>query len=363
MESLEWVTDPRRFAVLAADWDRMAEKERAPFLMSSWIEAWCAAFGGSRRPLIAALWRDGALVAGLPLLAGWRSYAAPTNDHTPEFGLLAVDSEARAHIVAGVLAKSDALIVPALAAGSLGLTTLLQAARETRRWSLVEGTSTSLITETSGSVEQYRGTLSSKVRSEAGRLRRLTEREHELRLTPLACPSNLDGQLTEAFALEASGWKGRAGTAIICSPDTEQFYRQIARRFHAAGALRLSELRLDGRLAAMAFSIIHQERAFTLKVAYDERHRRLGPGFVLLIAMIERCFELGLDAYEFSGPEAEYERRFATSERTYRRLRIYQPGPINAVRYLYHGRARSMLRRAYRAAGRPGKPPVRHVSA
>jgi hypothetical protein len=38
-------------------------------------------------------------------------------------------------------------------------------------------------------------------------------------------------------------------------------------------------------------------------VGHDERHRRLGPGLVLLMSMIEPCFEFGLDAYEFGGPK------------------------------------------------------------
>jgi CelD/BcsL family acetyltransferase involved in cellulose biosynthesis len=204
-----------------------------------------------------------------------------------------------------------------------------------------------LATETSGSLEEYRAGLSSKVRSEIGRLRRKAEREHHLTLAPLATPYDLDAQLTRAFAVEASGWKGRAGTAISSSAMTEQFHRQIARNFHSAGALRISELSLDGTLAAMAITIIHQRRAFTIKVGYDERHRPLGPGLVLLMAMIERCFDLGLDAYEFSGPDAEYERRFATTHQRYHRLRIYRPGPLNAARYGYYRRIRPVLRFGY----------------
>ena len=141
-----------------------------------------------------------------------------------------------------------------------------------------------------------------------------------------------------------------AGTAIVSAPETELFYLQVARNFDAAGKFRISELSLDGQLAAMALSIVHNDRAFTLKVAYDERHRRLGPGFVLLMAMIERCFELGLDAYEFAGMDEEYERRFATAERPHRRVRIYQPAPVNAGRFVYHRQIRPRLRDVYHGA-------------
>jgi hypothetical protein len=292
------------------------------------------------------------LVGAVPMLAGWRRWDAMANEHTPEFDVLATDTEARRRIVEEVVARSTALTVRSLVANGPTAEALVQAARGSGRWTLVGPGGTSLVIATTGSLDEYRAGLSSKVRSELGRLRRKSEREHELSVSALAPPHALEAQLTRAFAVEASGWKGRAGTAITSSPKTEQFYRQVARECHASGALRVSELTLDGALAAMAISIIHQGRAFTLKVGYDERHRALGPGFVLLTAMIERCFELGLEAYEFSGPDAEYERRFATSHRVYKGLRIYRPGPLNAARYVHHRQVRPALRLGYHRARR-----------
>ena len=75
--------------------------------------------------------------------------------------------------------------------------------------------------------------------------------------------------------------------------------------------------------------------------------------------MIERCFELGLEAYEFSGPEEEYEQRFATDKRSYHRLRTYRPGLVNAIRYVYHRWLRPVLRAAYRKGRRYGMPDPR----
>ena len=359
--AVEWITDRARFAAIASDWDRVAARQRSPFLMSMWIAPWCDAFAGTRQPLFAVLWRDGVLIAGLPLLRGWRAWDAAANDHSPEFGLLATDDDARGRIVEAVLSRANALTMPSLPADGAALTALCAAARGLGRWSLVEPGNVSLATETTGSFEEYRAGLSSKVRSEIGRLGRKAKREHHLTLAPLATPDDLDAQLARAFAVEASGWKGRAGTAISSSTRTEDFYRQIARNFHSAGALRLSELAFDGTLAAMAITIIHQRRAFTIKVGYDERYRRVAPGLVLLMAMIERCFELGLDAYEFSGPDADYERRFATTPQRYHQLRIYRPSPLNAARYGYYRCVRPVLRFGYHKLRNsvPHRPPAK----
>ena len=68
------------------------------------------------------------------------------------------------------------------------------------------------------------------------------------------------------------------------------------------------------------------------------------------MAMIERCFELGLRAYEFSGPEEEYERRFSNAERSRSGVRIYGPGVAGRSAYAYRRHLRPRLRDARAAA-------------
>jgi hypothetical protein len=266
--------------------------------------------------------------------------------------MLAADASARDRLAREVIvAAPGELMLRAFAEDDPGLGSLLAAASDGGRWTVTEPAPPSPVADTTGSLEDYRASLSSKVRSEVGRLRRKAEREHEFGLLALEPPHELDAQWGRALELEAAGWKGRSGTAILCRPQIKTFFEELTRGFDRAGALRLSELSLDGRLAAMALSIVHDERLFTLRVAYDEEHRRLGPGFVLLMAMIERCFELGLRAYEFSGTEEEYERRFATSERARCRVRVYRPGIATGSRYLYRGVVRPRLREAEAGGG------------
>src|SRR5437764_1413513 len=77
------------------------------------------------------------------------------------------------------------------------------------------------------------------------RWRRKMDREHELVARIVEPPQDLASELVRGFAVEASGWKGRAGTAIVSSPETERFYRAVAERFVASDRLRLSWLDLD----------------------------------------------------------------------------------------------------------------------
>lgn len=345
MESLEWITDLDRFGAIAPEWDALAALQQTPFLLSAWLLAWWRGFGARRGLRIAVLWRDGVVAAGVPLRDGGRRWEAPVAEAMPPFfGAMAADAGALELLAADVVSAAPAeTFLRSMPLDDPTLDALVAAADAVGAPTIVEEMPATLVTETTGTVDDYRSALSSKVRSEVGRLRRKSEREHALEITAIEPPRDLDAQWAATLGLEASGWKGESRSAIVHKPEVRGFFDELTRAFHAAGALRLSELFLDGALAGTAMSIVHGGRVFTLKVAYDESHRRLGPGFVLLMAMIERCFELGLQAYEFSGSEEEYERRYATGERERRRLRIYRPGPAGRSLYLYRRSVRPRL--------------------
>src|SRR5439155_10777058 len=86
-----------------------------------------------------------------------------------------------------------------------------------------------------------------------GRLWRSLEERGETRVSYEDGGDGLEDLLSEGFRLEGSGWKERAGTAILSDPTVEGFYRAVARWASQRGWLRLAFLRLDGR--AIAFDI------------------------------------------------------------------------------------------------------------
>jgi CelD/BcsL family acetyltransferase involved in cellulose biosynthesis len=92
------------------------------------------------------------------------------------------------------------------------------------------------------------------------------------------------GKLVEAFLkLEAMGWKGAAGTALLSKPTTAAFARSA---FGPANLdMRFDVLRLDGRPIAINLNPQSQNRVYTLKTAYDESFRSHSPGKTLDMAM------------------------------------------------------------------------------
>jgi CelD/BcsL family acetyltransferase involved in cellulose biosynthesis len=273
------------------------------------------------------------------------------NGETPVFRPFAKDAVALERLVEAVVeAAPSQLLLPALPAQDPAIVALERAATSRGRWAAVEAQHTSRIADTDGELAEYRRRINPEGWAAQERRRRKLDREHRPAFRCLEPPSDLEAQLQRYLEIEARGWKGRTGTAILCSPYMERFYGSIARSFHAAGSLRFSELALGGRPVAFELQLLHAGRVFALKRSYEEDFRRLGPGMVLQLAVIARCFELDIQAYEFLGWDEPYKRRFATSARNHSWVRLYRRRPMSGVRYVYRRTVRPALKQSYRQA-------------
>src|SRR5690606_23707106 len=79
-----------------------------------------------------------------------------------------------------------------------------------------------------GGWEDYYMTLSGNLRSQVRRGEARLRREGPLRLEEHTGGPDLDARLDELFGVEASGWKGREGTAIASDASVRGFYTRLA---------------------------------------------------------------------------------------------------------------------------------------
>jgi CelD/BcsL family acetyltransferase involved in cellulose biosynthesis len=86
--------------------------------------------------------------------------------------------------------------------------------------------------------------------------------------------------LQEFLRLEASGWKGRRGTALAATARTRAF-AEAALAGPAAASVAVDVLRLDGVTIAAAVHLIAGPNAAAFKCAYDEAWSRMSPGVLL----------------------------------------------------------------------------------
>jgi hypothetical protein len=92
----------------------------------------------------------------------------------------------------------------------------------------------------------------------------------------------------EAFLdLEASGWKGKEGTAMKNLPADAAFFREATRGAFERGQLLMLGLFLDGRPIALKCNFLAPPGSFAFKIAFDESFAQHSPGVLLEMANVE----------------------------------------------------------------------------
>jgi CelD/BcsL family acetyltransferase involved in cellulose biosynthesis len=114
-------------------------------------------------------------------------------------------------------------------------------------------------------------------------LRRLWHRLEQMLAAPLELiDRSQDADAVGTFlALEASGWKGRTGTAMASVDAHAAFFRELCARFRSTGRLQLLALEAGGRTVAMKCNLAAGEGLFCFKIGHDERLRQFSPGVQL----------------------------------------------------------------------------------
>jgi CelD/BcsL family acetyltransferase involved in cellulose biosynthesis len=222
----------------------------------------------------------------LPLLMGW------THGYCP-FGAPLLDGADPAAALAGLLAAPRALGLPprlllpnAPADGPLAE---LLAARGTRRatyWPQARGL-LDLTGRTPESRLAYLGHLSGQRQRKLRRARARLEAGGAVAFELLDAPAALDGALDEHVALEAAGWKGRAGTGLGQRPDEVAFLRAAVADLAAEKRVRVARLRRSGRTIASLILPVTGSEAWVLKIAHDEAQPETAPGVQLVHRLTE----------------------------------------------------------------------------
>jgi len=92
-------------------------------------------------------------------------------------------------------------------------------------------------------------------------------------------------ELETFLQLEASGWKGKRGTALMQDEGDAAFVRRAAPALAESGGCEIVSLRAGATPVAAAIVLRHQDRAFYFKLGIDERFARFSPGVQLTLEL------------------------------------------------------------------------------
>jgi CelD/BcsL family acetyltransferase involved in cellulose biosynthesis len=96
--------------------------------------------------------------------------------------------------------------------------------------------------------------------------------------------------LAEFLALEAGGWKGRNGTAMMNNPSAVSFYSELARSLSSHERMEWYALRVQDRLVAAQMCIRCGAMLMLAKIAFDEKFSDCRPGHLLTGEVFKDAF-------------------------------------------------------------------------
>jgi CelD/BcsL family acetyltransferase involved in cellulose biosynthesis len=124
--------------------------------------------------------------------------------------------------------------------------------------------------------------LSSSSRKKLRQHRRRLGEKGSLTSEIFGDPQQIRHALEDFMRIEASGWKGRQGTALLCDPRNAAFIRKSMPAMAERGRASIHALYLDGKPISMQLVVRAGSAAFTWKTAYDESYQDFSPGMLLL---------------------------------------------------------------------------------
>ncbi|MEM8876633.1 MAG: GNAT family N-acetyltransferase [Pseudomonadota bacterium] len=125
-----------------------------------------------------------------------------------------------------------------------------------------------------------------KRQKEWKRRRSHLEAKGDLQFRVLRDPSELTQAGERFIALEASGWKGRRGTALENSAAGAALFRSVVADMAGDGRLRIAELSLDGKTIVSFVILCSPGHYWLWKTTFDETHAKQSPGHMALVDVI-----------------------------------------------------------------------------
>lgn len=338
-----WSTEIRNdravFEELAPWWDAQPAPSTIPFLRTRVIECWLDAFMQPDDQLhVMLLRRDGDLVAALPMKRNGLRLRTLSNGLTARYDVVAVDDDEVLHRVPRWLDSLPVAHLYRIQSESI----IVDAVSDRRRWIVRYARDSPYLDLTRG-MDGIRAGWSGDFRRTLGRRRRRLEELGEV--TFVTYPG--DGDHREIFeaglGLEAAGWKGREGVAVLKDPSYERWYRGLVEIARDEGWLRLSSLYLGDRLIAFGLGMVYGGRRYGMLTTYDEAPdvAKLSVGNLMFESILENACAEGLASFELGPDYVSYKRDWTPHHHMVYDLSIYGSRPMGRlIHALQRGRAR-----------------------
>ncbi len=289
---------PPLTAVAVEAWRALAARAIEPngYYLADWELAVNASATGRTGAMAMAAWSSAPLrlIGLLPVISCWRAFRLPLPAlvSASPYGTLTtplLDRDAARGSVAALLeqARSSgarALVLCDMAvdgAAMTALTTELAAGGLAPR--VLRSCRRASLDATRDADDVLREALGAKKLKELRRQRHRLAEHGEVSFTVARHPAEIAAALESFLALEASGWKGKRGTALSQDAGDAAFIRHAVPALATTGQCEIIALHAGATPVAAAIVLRHLDRAFYFKIGIDERFAKFSPGVQLTL--------------------------------------------------------------------------------
>jgi CelD/BcsL family acetyltransferase involved in cellulose biosynthesis len=286
----------------AEGWHALSERAVEPngYYLPGWELAVNASAQGRTGASALAAWSDATpaqLIGLLPVVSMWRAYKVPfpalVSAHpygtlsTPLIDRDSIHEAARRLILGARQAGARAVILREMSTDGPAMRALTEALlREGLRPRLLESHRRACLDATRDAETLLRDALGGKKLKELRRQRRrLAEHGGPVRFGAARAPDEVAAAIETFLRLEASGWKGKRGTALIQDAGDAAFIRRATAALARTGQCEIVVLRAGETPVAAGIVLRHHRRAFFFKVGVDERFVKFSPGVQLTLEL------------------------------------------------------------------------------
>lgn len=284
-------------AVDTGQWRALAQRAIEPngYYLPAWELAVSATARGRTDALALAAHDSSARLIGLmPVISLWRAWKIPlpalVSAHP--YGTLCsplLDRDAPLEAAARLLqqareAGAHALVLTDVALDGAAMASLKQVLkRDGLKPRILNSYIRASLDATKDGDMLLRDALGAKKLKELRRQRHRLE-EHGPVVFEIARSSDEIGPALESFLqLEASGWKGKRGTALVQHAGDATFIRRAVPALAETAQCEIVTLRAGATPIAAGIVLRHQNRAFFFKLGTDERFAKYSPGVQLTL--------------------------------------------------------------------------------
>jgi CelD/BcsL family acetyltransferase involved in cellulose biosynthesis len=199
--------------------------------------------------------------------------------------------------------------------------------------------------------EEYEALLGRNLRQNLRRYsRKLDEDAPGAVVERMVCSADeIDATMSALGELHQQVRASRGQRGAFRTPMLHAFHHAAARRFHAAGRLRLHRLDIGGEPVAVIYCIRYGDTVSFYSTGYDERWAPYGPGRRIMAHAIRSAIDEGAAGFDFLRGDEPYKRQWRAQIRYDQRAFIPRSARGRLLVTLRSGRRRWQALRSGRA--------------